>query len=181
MQQKIKQKIQQAAHYFQGLTKREKIVLAGSGALLAVFLFVGGVVSPVMSLQAKLQKSVTAGDDKLRKVYELSSRIRGAQEKVRSGALSQSRDVTLFGFVEELAARLRVNDRIEYMKPVADPADAAREVVELKIRSVYQEDLINLLYDIEHSPYSMGVRRLDIKRVDKDSNLDVTIQVVRYG
>jgi len=181
MQQKVKQKIQQAAQYLQGLTKREKIVLAGLGALLAVFVVMGGIVSPVMSFSAKLEKSVATGDEKLRKVYELSARIREAQEKVRSGALSQPRNVTLFGLVEELASKLRVNDRIEYMKPVVDPADAAREVVELKIRSVYQEDLINLLYDIEHSPFSMGVKRLDIKRVDKDSNLDVTIQVVRYG
>jgi type II secretory pathway component PulM len=177
----MQQKIQQLIQYFQGLTKREKIVLAGVAALLGVFIIVGGIVSPVMSFQSKIAKSVQTNDEKLRKVYEISSKLRTAQERAKNSGSQQVQNVTLFGFIEELASKARMNDRIEYMKPVPDPADATKEVVELKIRSVYQEDVINMLYDIEHSPYSIMVRRLDIRRVDNGNNLDVTFQVVRYG
>jgi hypothetical protein len=176
----MQQKINQLVKYFQGLTQREKIVLAAVAALLALFIVAGGIVTPVMNYQSRLAQQVRTNDERLRKVYEISAKLRKAQEKAR-GSASAGPNVTLFGFVEELASRMRINDRIEYMKPVPDPADATREVVELKIRSMYQEDVINLLYDIEHSPYSIMVRRLNIRRVENDSTLDVTFQVVRYG
>jgi type II secretory pathway component PulM len=177
----MQQKIEQLKQYIQGLTGREKIVLAVLAVVVAAFIVVGGVVTPVMSYQSKLAKSVMANDDSLRRIYELAPKIRAAQERARANGVAQPGNVTLFGFIEELATRSRMNDRIEYMKPVPDPKDPGREVVELKIRSVYQEDVISLLYDIEHSPYSVVVRQLSIKRVDKDSTLDVTFQVVRYG
>jgi hypothetical protein len=177
----MQQKIKQLTAYFQSLTGREKIVLAGVAVLLGTFIVVGGVISPVMSYQSRLTQSVRVNDDKLRKVYDLSAKLKAAQQKARTGASSQAGSVTLFGFIEDLASRARMNDRIEYMKPVPDAADPTKEVVELKIRAVYQEDVINLLYDIEHSPYNIVVKRLNIRRVDKDSNLDVIFQVVRYG
>jgi type II secretory pathway component PulM len=181
MQQKIEQYIKLFSQYFKGLTKREKIVLAGVAVLLGAFIIVGGVVSPVMSYQSKLAKSVSSKDEQLRKVYELSVQLREARGKAGGGALGAAANFTLFGFIEELATKARMNDRIEYMKPVSDPADASKEVVELKIRAVYQEDVINLLYDIEHSPHSIIVRQLNVKRVEADSTLDVTFQVVHYG
>lgn len=177
----MQQKIEQLKQYFHGLTQREKIVVAALAVVLGVFIVVGGIVNPVMSYQSKLAKSVMTGDDSLRKVYDLSSKLKAAQERARTSGAGQPQSITLFGFIEELASKARMNDRIEYMKPVPDPADPGREVVELKIRSVYQEDVINLLYDIEHSPYSIMVRQLSIKRVDKDSALDVIFQVVRFG
>ncbi|HNY65735.1 MAG TPA: type II secretion system protein GspM [Deltaproteobacteria bacterium] len=179
MQQKIEQYLKQIVQYFKSLTKREQIVLAGVAALLGVFIIVGGVVSPVMSYQSRLAKSVQTKDDQLRKVYGLSAQLKEA--RARGGEGASPANFTLFGFIEELASKARVNDRIEYMKPVSDPADASKEVVELKIRAVYQEDVINLLYDIEHSPHSIIVKKLNIKRVEADSKLDVTFQVVRYG
>jgi type II secretory pathway component PulM len=177
----MQQKIEQLKQYVQGLTKREKIVLAVLAAVVAAFVVVGGVVTPVKSYQSKLAASVMKNDDSLRRIYELAPKLRAAQEKARANGGAQPQNATLFGFIEELATKARMNDRIEYMKPVPDPKDPGREVVELKIRSVYQEDVINLLYDIEHSPFSVKVRQLNIKRVDKDSTLDVIFQVVRYG
>lgn len=67
------------------------------------------------------------------------------------------------------------------MKPVNDMDGSTREAVEVKIRSVYQEDLISLLYDIEHCPYSLVIKRMNIRRIERDSNLDVILKVVRYG
>jgi type II secretory pathway component PulM len=177
MQQKVKQLI----IYFQGLTKREQLVLAALAALLGLFIIVGGIITPVMNFQSTLAHSVQANDEKLRKVYDLSAQLRKAQQNAHSSGAPQAQNVTLFGFIEELASKARMNDRIEYMKPVPDPSDPGREVVELKIRSVFQEDVVNLLYEIEHSPYSIVVRQLNIKRVESDSTLDVTFQVVRYG
>jgi hypothetical protein len=174
----MRQKIEQ---YVKNLTKREKIVLFSSGAALGAFMLIFGVLSPIMGYKARLAESVRSQDDKLRRVYELSTQIRAVQDFSRNGNAAGSQNFTLFGFLEELAAKVRVNDRIEYMKPINDPSNSAREAVELKIRAIYQEDLISLLYDIEHCPYSLVVKRLNIRRVERDNNLDVTLQEISYG
>jgi hypothetical protein len=88
---------------------------------------------------------------------------------------------TLFGFLEDLAARGRIKDRIEYMKPVTEAAGSSLESVELRIRGIYQEDLITLLYEIQRCPYSLSIKRINIRRMEKENNLDVTFQVARYG
>ncbi len=180
MQQKIQQFIVQGTEYFKGLTRREKIVLLAVGALLSATLLIGGVISPVMSYRAKLETSVTTKDDQLRKVYELSAGIRAVTESARTNGAMPA-NFTLFGFLEDLAGKIRINDRIEYMKPVGVTDGSTREAVELKIRAVYQEDLISLLYDIEHCPYSLMIKRMSIRRVERDNNLDVVLEVVHYG
>ncbi len=88
---------------------------------------------------------------------------------------------TLFGYLEELSAQLKINDRIEYMKPITDTTEAARESVEVKIRGLYQEDLIGLLFGIENTQHPVKIKRLNLKKMEKDGNIDVTFQVVSYG
>lgn len=174
----MRQKIE---NYIAGLTKREKLTLLGAGVLIGVFILYLGVLSPALSYQSKLAASVSSKDDQLRKIYDVSSRIKAIKDSSRNGSAVMPPNFTLFGFLEELAGKVGVSDRIEYMKPISDPGDASREAVELKIRSVYQEDLISLLYDIEHSSYALVIKRLNIRRVEKDNNLDVTFQVVNHG
>jgi len=172
---------QRIERYIKNLSKREKLVLMAAGVALGVFILLAGIVFPMMEYKDRLTAAVNAKDAQLRRVYELSSQIRAAGAGSRNGRIVQQADFTLFGFLEELAARIKVNDRIEYMKPISDPGDSSREAVEVKIRSVFQEDLISLLYDIEHSSHSLKIKRLNIRRVERDSSLDVTFQVVHYG
>lgn len=174
----MRQKIE---NHLANLTRREKIALLCAGALIGVFVLYVGILSPVLSFQSRLAASVISKDDQLRKVYDISGRIKALRESSMNGGAVRPPNFTLFGFLEELAGKVGVSDRIEYMKPVSDLGDTSREAVELKIRSVYQEDLISLLYDIEHSPYSLVIKRLNIRRVEKDNNLDVTFQVVNHG
>lgn len=179
MQQKIEHFINQYVNYVKGLTKREKLVLLVVGASLGAFILVGGILSPMMSYRAKLADSVSSKDDQLRKIYELSPRIKIIKDSGANHGAPEN--FTLFRYLEELSAKIKVNDRIEYMKPINEAGSTAREAVEFKIRSVYQEDLISLLYDIEHCPYSLVVKRLNIRRMEKDKNIDVVFQVIRNG
>ncbi|HON37792.1 MAG: type II secretion system protein GspM [Desulfomonilia bacterium] len=172
---------QKIERYLKSLSKRERLILLIAGVVLGVFILTVGVVSPVMEYRARLNSSVKAHDRELKRVYELSSRIRAADSVTKAPGAAQSADFTLFGFLEELAARVKVNDRIEYMKPISESGGSTRESVEVKIRSVFQDDLISLLYDIEHSPHPLKIKRLNIRRVERDNCLDVTFQVVRYG
>ncbi len=134
-----------------------------------------------MHYRSTLEKSFVSKDAQLKKVYAMSAGIRGFQASTAAGASTAGKQFTLFGYLEELAVQLRINDRIEYMKPITDTTEVARESVEVKIRGLYQEDLIGLLFGIENTPHPVKIKRLNLKKVEKDGNLDVTFQVVSYG
>ncbi|HVN72360.1 MAG TPA: hypothetical protein VMU10_10110, partial [Desulfomonilia bacterium] len=128
-----------------------------------------------------LEKSLLVNNDQLKKVYSMSANIRGLQTVAASSAAFGNKKFTLFGYLEELSARLKINDRIEYMKPITDTTEVNRESVEVKIKGLYEEDLIGLLFNIENSPYPVKIKRLNLRKADKDNNLDVTFQAVSYG
>jgi len=163
------------------LQPRERMVVAVAAVLLAVFILVGGVIGPLVHLRSSLDTSIASKDTQLRKIYAMSSVIRGLRGVLDADTRLQDERFTLFGFLEELAVRLSINDRIEYMKPMTDSTGSSRETVEVKIRGLYMDDLVGLLLGIEASGRPLMIRHLNIKRQEKDANLDVTFQVVFYG
>jgi hypothetical protein len=162
------------------LSPRERYIVMGGTAFVIVFILLAGIIGPLLHYRSSLEKSVADKDTQLRKVYAMSATIRGLQASNTAGNAG-NKPFTLFGYLEELSAQLRINDRIEYMKPITDTTEAHRESVEVKIRGIYQEDLIGLLFGIENTPYPVKIKRLNLKKVEKDGNLDVTFQVVSYG
>ncbi|MFY9397170.1 MAG: type II secretion system protein GspM [Desulfomonilia bacterium] len=171
---------QKIERYLKNLSKRERLVLMIAGAVLGLFVLTAGVISPVVEYRDRLESSIGSKEAQLKRASELSSKIRVAQASGGVRTVQQA-DFTLFGFLEDLAAKVKVNDRIEYMKPISDSSGSAREAVEVRIRSVFQDDLVSLLYDIEHSPHALKIKRLNVRRVDRDGTLDVTFQVVHHG
>ena len=166
---------------FINLSKRERVILALGGIFVGLFILVAGIIIPMMDYRGDVITSIASKDAQLRKVYELSAQIKSYGNAVRTRRPSHDQNFKLFGFLEELASTIGVNERIEYMKPISDAADSSKESVEVKIRGIYQEDLIGLLYGIESSPASLRIKRLNIRRVERDKNIDVTFQVVHYG
>ncbi|HOO46735.1 MAG TPA: type II secretion system protein GspM [Deltaproteobacteria bacterium] len=166
---------------FMNLSKREKMILLGGGIFVAVFLLVAGLIVPLSDYRSDMKTAIRSKDTQLRSVHELSAGIKAAEAASRTSRKADDKGFSLFGFLEELASRSGVNDRIEYMKPISDTAELSRESVEVKIRGIYQEDLISLLYGIENCPTPLRIKRLNIRRVERENNLDVTFQVVHYG
>jgi len=166
---------------FINLSKREKLILLGGGIFVAVFILVAGIIIPLSDYRSDVKSAIRSKDAQLRSVYDLSAGIKAAEAAARKAGKVDVKGFTLFGFLEELASKSGVNDRIEYMKPISDAAELTRESVEVKIRGIYQEDLISLLYGIEQCRTPLRIKRLNIRRVERENNLDVTFQVVHYG
>ncbi|HOS96140.1 MAG TPA: type II secretion system protein GspM [Deltaproteobacteria bacterium] len=177
----LEQALGKALDHYARLSPRERAIVASGSAFVAVFILLAGIIAPLIHYQASLEKSVAARDAELRKIYTMSATIRGLQQVAKTAPGAGGKQFTLFGFLEELAASLSINDRIEYMKPVTDSSEAGHESVEVKIRGLFQEDLIGLLFGIESTPYPVKIKHLTIRRQDKDGNIDVTLQVVSYG
>jgi hypothetical protein len=177
----VEQALGRALDYLAGLAPRERIIVIGGAIFVSVFILLAGIIGPLVHYKSSLEKSFVVKDAQLRKVYAMSASIRGLQAASPSGALIGNKQFTLFGFLEELSAQLKINDRIEYMKPITDTTEANRESVEVKIRGLYQEDLIGLLFGIENTSHPIKIKRLNLKKMDKEGNIDVTFQVVSYG
>jgi len=166
---------------FINLSKREKVILLSGGIFVAAFILIVGIIMPLSDYRADTNKAIRSKDAQLRKIFELSAGIKAVEKSTRTGRKIDDKGFTLFGFLEELASKSGVNDRIEYMKPISDAAELSRESVEVKIRGIYQEDLISLLYGIENCRSPLRIKRLNIRRVERDKNIDVTVQVIHYG
>ena len=177
----VEQALGRALDYLAGLAPRERLIVIGGAVFVSVFILLAGIIGPLMHYKSNLEKSFVSKDAQLRKIYTMSAVIRGLQATSASSAALGNKQFTLFGYLEELSAQLKINDRIEYMKPITDTTEAARESVEVKIRGLYQEDLIGLLFGIENTPHPVKIKRLNLKKMDKEGNLDVTFQVVSYG
>jgi type II secretory pathway component PulM len=163
------------------LSKREKAIVFAGLVFVGLFILIAGIITPLMSYRGDLNTSIKSKDAQLQRIYELSSGIK-TSEKVSSAVRSApDTGYTLFGFLEELASQLGVNERIEYMKPISDAGDSSKESVEVKIRGIHQEDLIGLLYGIESYKRPLRIKRLNVRRVERDKTIDVTFQVVHYG
>ncbi|MGD0210202.1 MAG: type II secretion system protein GspM [Desulfomonilia bacterium] len=177
----VEQALGRALDYLATLSPRERLIVIGGTVFLVVFILLAGIIGPLVHYKSKLENSLESNDTQLKKIYALSANIKGLQAVASINAASGNKQFTLFGYLEELAAQLRINDRIEYMKPITDTTEANRESVEVKIKGLYQEDLIGLLFGIENTPYPIKIKRLNLKKQEKDGNLDVTFQVISYG
>jgi len=177
----LEQALGRAIDYLAGLAPRERLIVIGGAVFVSVFILVAGIIGPLIHYKSTLEKSFVSKDAELRKIYPMAATIRSLQAASGSGAALGNKQFTLFGYLEELSVQLKINDRIEYMKPITDTTEAARESVEVKIRGLYQEDLIGLLFGIENTPHPVKIKRLNLKKMDKEGNLDVTFQVVSYG
>ncbi len=163
------------------LSRREKVFVGTGAGIAGVFVLVVFFLMPLFQLRTDLEASLSSKDAQLQRVYALSARIKALDAgKGRTPAL-RGADATLFGFLEQLASELKINERIEYMKPISETGGGARESVEVKIKGVFTEDLIGLLYRISSSAQPVHIKRLNIRRQDRENNLDITFQVVMYG
>jgi len=159
--------------------KRERLVLAGGAVLLGLFFLAVVVIMPLLDYRADLTKATLNKERQLKEIYELSAKITAMERANRIGGGMRT-GFSLFGFLEDLAKKQGVSERIEYIKPVTG-GPGEKETVEVRIKGLYEDEFIGLFHGIDTSPMPLVVRRLNLRRVDKDKNLDVTFQVQVNG
>ena len=164
---------------YKQLDKREQYVLIGGGVFIALFILIVFIFMPLISQRAALAKTNAAKDRQLQQVYELTEKI-SALERVNRTSIGSQRGFTLFGYLEDLAKKQGVSERIEYMKPVTGGPNE-KESVEVRIKGLYEDELIGLMYGIDTCRTPLKVRRLNVRRIEKDKNLDATFQVQVHG
>ncbi len=161
------------------LTRREKQYLFAGGGFAMLFILIVFIVVPLGRLNARMEKNIDLKEKQLNKVYEIGSKIK-ALEAANAGNQASRGDFTVFGYLEDLAEKQNIKNKIEYMKPVA-LADNKREAVEIRVKGISEGDLIGFLYGIDTSPTSLKFNRFNLRKSEKDKTIDVTFQVQING
>jgi general secretion pathway protein M len=168
---------------FDGLSPRERLLVLGAGAALAVAVLLLGVVMPSLRAAAAATGRVSAAEqellavERLRQEYdEVQGRLASVEQRIRSGPRGE-----IFTTLEKLARDSAV--KVDSMEPRTAPAsDEYRETrVQVALKGVTLAQLVNYLHRIDSSEQVLSIKSLRIRaRKDRPEMLDVTFTVSSF-
>lgn len=166
------------------LSRREKIIVAGGGCILILFLLVQLVIVPVFERSTRMRRTLQSKTLTLADMQRLKSEVESLKSRAQhSEARYARRDkgFTLFSFLDQLAGQARIKERVSYMRPSkVEQKNSTFKLsrVEMKLEAVTLEQLTTFLYGVETSKNMVSVSKLSITRRDqKEGLLDAVLQV----
>jgi len=172
---------------WQHFSQRERIIVAGGGALVATALVFVMIIDPLMTSIDRLDRQAK------RKAKDSQELALVAQEYVakqaRIAKLEQRMpnppaQFSLLAFMEEATTTAHIRDRISGMQPQAPIVVQGYQetAVDLRLDNVSLPQILALLVAIEQAPYDVQVHHLQMKpKYDNPVNLDATLRIVTYA
>ncbi|HPC03320.1 MAG TPA: type II secretion system protein GspM [Syntrophales bacterium] len=170
------------------MSRRETLAVGIGGTLLVLFLVFQGIVFPIMEKRENTERSIRRYEETLREMQGLRKEfeaLRAREAVVRKALDARDRGFTLFSYLENVAGRAGIKDRIQYMKP-SETMDAQgsgyeESTVEMRVEGVSLEKLAEFLFYLEDGDRLVRVRRISIREGKRESGeLAVLVQVVTY-
>ena len=148
------------------LSSREQWLVAAAIGCVVVVGIGRFLVVPLVEQSSLLERKVdqkrqelVAFGDLEAQLVRLTERYQEFEERVTR----HREGFSLFVELESLAQRSGIKDRIESFKPGEHPVGDYREqTVDIDLKGLTLEDLARLLRDIERSPDSLYVKRIEI-------------------
>lgn len=167
------------------LSPREKIfLLIGGVASAFIFMFVF-LISPIQDRTARLSQMIPQKEKELKqfKRFEEEYLFLSGQIKDVEARLPQKNKFSPLSYLEEIAKKNDVRQNIAYIRSV--PAIAQKPYqeipVEVKVENIPLDKVVPLIDAIEHSPYFLRVKRLNVRTRSSDpKKLDITFVVSSY-
>ena len=164
------------------LNPREQKLVATFGLLLLGTLLYLGVIGPVVSGRARLERSIANLRSDLQVMEGVGRQIERLQARGGSTAGSPEGDAgfSLFSFVDRVTASSISADSIDSMNPSRREVKTGVEEVsvELRLSRVTLGSVVNLLRGVEESAKPVYVKQMELKRrYDDRSRFDVTLVV----
>ena len=172
---------------WQHFSQRERIIVAGGGALVAAALAFVMIIDPLMTSIDSLDRQAR------RKAKDSQELALVAQEYVVKQARitklaqrmpSPPAQFSLLAFMEEATTTAQIRDRIVGMQPQAPIVVQGYQetAVDLRLDGVSLPQILALLVAIEQAPYDVQVHHLQMKpKYDNPVNLDATLRIVTYA
>lgn len=168
------------------LSGRERLVLIVGGVATALVLFFQFGLSPARARLKTLDRLVVQQErdvQEMKAVRETYLARKAVMEELNNSLSRRGKDFAILSFLEDLAIKAGVKSNIIYMKPALSTAgELYRESsVEMKLEGITLQQLLQYLYQIEHAPQLLRVRRLHIRpRFANPDILDITFQVSTF-
>lgn len=158
------------------------------GLAFAALLFYLVVISPGLSRQERLERSLSRREADLAKISELKRKwenFKRDQSEVEQSLGKRGDRFTLLSYLEGVTREAGIDKNIQYIKPVTFPPSEGAfkpEGIEMSLDNVGMEQLVNFLYKVEHSGNLLFVKRIKILKTSRgaSSSLKVTLQVNTY-
>ncbi len=98
------------------LAERERLLIAGAGAVLALALFYLVVWEPVFKARAELDQALRAQRNTLQWMQQAAGEVQALRSRAGASAL-QGRNRSLLSVLDQTATQAGIRDRIERMEP----------------------------------------------------------------
>jgi hypothetical protein len=170
------------------LDRTQMTYLFFGGLFLVALLFYFVVISPGLSRQEQMEKSISKRKADLVKITELKRKwddFKRDQREVEQALRNRGDRFTLLSFLEGVTREIGIDKHIQYIKPITFPSTEAAfkpEGIEMSLDNVGMEQLVNFLYKVEHSGNLLFIKRIKLLKTAKgtSSALKVTLQVNTY-
>lgn len=168
-------------HFLTGLSLREQLIVTGASILLIVLLVVlplSMVSGKVNKLKKGISKSQSKSSEVIGKVSEyenIKAEIKDLEGKFGRGVSAMT--TTVESLLRK--ADLQKNIKVLKEKPMVPGDRFTEKPVELKLKNVSLQKLVDLLYEIESYPDALlRIRSLQVKpRYSNRSLLNVSLDV----
>ena len=170
------------------IRKREMALLLFGGVLVIVLLYYLTVISPALSKEKSLIKRIEKKTADLAQIIELKSqwgKFKANKTRAEKTLAARGKTFSLLSFLEGVSREAGIDDKIQYMKPLAfhdDSGPMKPAGIEMNLDNIDIEQLVTLLYKIEGAGKLLNIKRIKIQRtsIKKIQTLKVTLQVNTY-
>ena len=179
----MKLDVRQAFGFLQRLSARERILLGVAiGAMTVIGLYLL-IWEPLSAGREMLDRRIVLKEKELGEVQQLrDDYLELLRQLEASQAVLDRADekFSLFPFIESTVAEVVGRERITSMNPQNKVVSEnyREDSVELKLKEVSLEQLVDLMYKIEKGPHPLRVTRLQLKkRIRDEHHFDVVATV----
>jgi len=162
--------------------KKEKLIFKFLLVILFLFLIIQFYLWPAIADMKSLAQSIPTRKENLNELLKLRDEFFDLREKTSwVNKMIQQRRVNfeLLTFLEELAKKCKIDDKIISMRPLNYPSMLPNEqTIEINIDGLATEELTKYLYEIENSEKILFIKKTTIRsNFGREKFLDVSLQV----
>lgn len=165
------------------LSSREKQVIIGGGILAFVFVCIQFIYLPAYDKHEGLKQTLGSERHALERIRQLEAEYqRLGPDNSDAVSLVEGRapGFTLFSFLDRQAAKSRVKDNIDYMKPHSrdlEDQPFTLSVVKLKLKQIVFKDFLRFIREVEAPGHGIWITSISLTKSGKTQNrLDAVLE-----
>ena len=148
--------IQRLVHLYRGLNIREQRIIAIGIVFFSCLFLYTFILDPLFEKNKLLKYQIEKKNQELSEMIHLRSSVvqdQDGMDRIKSVIDQRGQGFSVFAYLEQLATRAEMKDKIMYIKPQREtPVGPFREsLAEIRLDNINLEELTRFLYEIEAS------------------------------